>query len=127
MKIYIAGKITGDPCYKTKFDRVAQRLEMAGHIAINPATLPQGMSPADYMRICFAMLDGADAAMFLPDWEDSAGAKLERAWCEYTGKAIFSATDMGFTEKKAELCVCCGEIIPEGRQVCPACETEAGL
>lgn len=23
---------------------------------------------------------------------------------------------------QAEKCVCCGEIIPEGRQVCPACE-----
>lgn len=22
-------------------------------------------------------------------------------------------------------CVCCGEIIPEGRQVCPACEYKA--
>lgn len=22
-------------------------------------------------------------------------------------------------------CVCCGEIIPEGRQVCPTCEKEA--
>lgn len=21
-----------------------------------------------------------------------------------------------------ETCVCCGDIIPEGRQVCPACE-----
>ena len=25
------------------------------------------------------------------------------------------------------LCVCCGEYVPEGLQVCPACETEAGL
>lgn len=24
-----------------------------------------------------------------------------------------------------ERCVCCGEIIPEGRQVCPACEKKA--
>ena len=22
-------------------------------------------------------------------------------------------------------CVCCGEIVPEGRQVCPQCENEA--
>lgn len=28
---------------------------------------------------------------------------------------------------KADVCVCCGEIVPEGRQVCPPCETEAGL
>lgn len=25
----------------------------------------------------------------------------------------------------AEFCVCCGEIIPEGRQVCPNCEEKA--
>ena len=25
----------------------------------------------------------------------------------------------------AERCVCCGEIIPEGRQICPACEKKA--
>lgn len=25
----------------------------------------------------------------------------------------------------AERCVCCGEIIPEGRQVCPNCEHKA--
>lgn len=24
-------------------------------------------------------------------------------------------------------CVCCGEIIPEGRQVCPSCESNAGI
>lgn len=24
----------------------------------------------------------------------------------------------------ADRCVCCGEIIPEGRQVCPQCEIE---
>ena len=23
-------------------------------------------------------------------------------------------------------CVCCGRVIPEGRQVCPICEKEAG-
>jgi hypothetical protein len=26
----------------------------------------------------------------------------------------------------AERCVCCGDIIPEGRQVCPACEKRRG-
>lgn len=24
-------------------------------------------------------------------------------------------------------CVCCGEIIPEGRQVCPRCEMEGSV
>ncbi len=25
----------------------------------------------------------------------------------------------------SEHCVCCGEVIPEGRQVCPICEEQA--
>ena len=40
------------------------------------------------MRICFAMLESADTAVFLPDWEDSPGAQLEKHWCEYVGKKI---------------------------------------
>lgn len=24
----------------------------------------------------------------------------------------------------AEKCICCGEPVPEGRQICPACETQ---
>lgn len=28
-------------------------------------------------------------------------------------------------ESNANTCVCCGEVIPEGRQVCPNCENEA--
>lgn len=40
------------------------------------------------MRICFAMLESADAAVFLPDWEDSPGAQLEKHWCEYVGEKM---------------------------------------
>lgn len=29
--------------------------------------------------------------------------------------------------KNAERCVCCGAVIPEGRQVCPNCETKAQI
>lgn len=44
------------------------------------------MTPADYMRICLAMIDVADSVVFLPSAKDSAGARLERAYCEYIGK-----------------------------------------
>lgn len=27
---------------------------------------------------------------------------------------------------KAEHCICCGEVIPEGRMICPTCESKAG-
>lgn len=86
MKIYIAGKITGDPKYRKKFKEAAADIARGGHIPLNPAGLPKGMRPKDYMRVCFAMIDAADVVVFLPDAEDSAGARLERAYCEYIGK-----------------------------------------
>ena len=86
MKVYIAGKITGDPGYRDKFAEVEIQLFHHGHTVLNPAELPSGMSREDYMRICFAMIDVADAVVFLQDAKDSAGARLEMAYCEYIGK-----------------------------------------
>lgn len=103
MKIYIAGKITGDPYYKAKFARAAADIADAGHTPINPAMQPEGMSNADYMRISFAQLDSADAVAFLPDWEDSKGARIEHLLVEYTGKPTYdikSARLMGLPESK---------------------------
>lgn len=34
------------------------------------------------------MLSSDGAAAFLPDWEDSPGAQLEKHWCEYVGKKM---------------------------------------
>lgn len=86
MKVYIAGKITGDPGYHYHFHKAEAALYKRGDIPINPAELPEGMTPADYMRICLAMIDVADSVVFLPSAKDSAGARLERAYCEYIGK-----------------------------------------
>lgn len=88
MKIYIAGKITGEPNYKEKFDIAATSLEAQGHIVLNPAELPEGMLPADYMRLRFAMIDTADAIYLLKGWYSSSGASIERNYAMYTGKSI---------------------------------------
>lgn len=95
MKIYIAGKITGDPYYKAKFARAATDIADAGHTPINPAMQPEGMSNADYMRISLAQLDSADAVAFLPDWEDSKGARIEHLLVEYTGKPTYDIKSGG--------------------------------
>ena len=55
MKIYIAGKIAGDRRYRAKFREAAKTLEAAGHVVLNPATLPDGLTDGDYMRIALAM------------------------------------------------------------------------
>lgn len=88
MKIYIAGKITGDSNYQQKFMKARKQFEQSGHIVISPAVLPEGMTPGDYMKICFAMIDVADAVAFLRDWKDSAGARLEMEYCKYINKQI---------------------------------------
>lgn len=86
--VYIAGPITGVANYREAFDQAQADLEAEGHIVLNPATLPEGMTPAQYMRICMAMIDDANVVFFLPGWENSRGAKLEKAYAEYTGKDI---------------------------------------
>ena len=86
MKAYIAGKISGDPKYYEKFQTAETALTWEKFIVLNPAELPKGMRPGDYMRVCFAMIDIADVVAFLPDWEDSRGARLEHDYCEYIGK-----------------------------------------
>lgn len=90
MKIYIAGRITGNPHYKAEFKEAETALQCAGHTVLNPAELPEGMKPADYMRICFAMLDSADMVFMQYGWHESKGANLEYDYARYIGKAVIS-------------------------------------
>ncbi|MBK5243722.1 MAG: DUF4406 domain-containing protein [Eubacteriaceae bacterium] len=88
MKIYIGGSITNNPNYKEQFRRCQEHLESQGHIVLNPAMLPQGMNPGEYMKICFAMIDVSDEAHFMDGWEWSDGANLEHDYCVYCEKTI---------------------------------------
>ncbi len=96
MKVYIAGKITGDPQYWYKFRQAQEGLEGQGFTVINPAELPEGMAASDYMRICFSMMDSADMVAFLPDYARSRGARLEFEWCQYVDKQTMFLETMSF-------------------------------
>ena len=39
------------------------------------------------------MEDGAAMVAFLPDWEDSPGARREHGYGEYVGKRLFHVAD----------------------------------
>ena len=84
--IYIAGPISGVKNYWEAFEQAEDDITARGHIALSPARLPEGMTNAQYMRTCFAMIDCADAVLFLTDFEQSEGALLERGYCKYIGK-----------------------------------------
>lgn len=88
MKIYIAGKIAGDPGYREKFNAAAKALAGEGHTVLNPATLPDGLSRAEYMQICFQMIFAADKVVFLEDFTESKGAMLEYSLCRHIGKTM---------------------------------------
>jgi len=84
--IYIGGSITDNPDFRASFSTAEAELTAAGYVALSPAWLPSGLDNAQYMRICFAMIDAADAVLFLPDAEESNGAKLEAFYCAYIHK-----------------------------------------
>ena len=74
--LYLAGKITGDPYYFTKFYNAQKKLEEYGFIVVNPALLPaEGFTWEAYMRMSGAMLAECAEVCFLPDWKESKGAK----------------------------------------------------
>ena len=87
-KIYLAGKITGDPEYREKFLKAAAKLEAEGHRVLNPAALPEGLCAWDYMSICLPMLLQADEIALLPDWTQSKGADIELQVANYCGIAV---------------------------------------
>lgn len=90
MKVYIAGKITGDDYNKVtdKFLAADSHLSAAGHLVMRPTCLPLGFSHKDYMHICYAMIDVCDAVFFLKDWKKSEGACLEHSYAKANHKKI---------------------------------------
>ena len=91
MRIYVAGKITGDRHYKRKFRRAERALARLGHSVMNPAAL--GNYPEftweDYMRTSRAMQEVCEAVCLLGDWSRSRGALIEYDRARELGQEIF--------------------------------------
>lgn len=103
MKIYIAGKITGDSGYRSKFAEAQKILEERGHEVENPATLPErpDWGYEDYMKECYRMQQTCGATYLLPDWVDSKGAMREKVQAQKLKHEIYySIDDVPVHEKK---------------------------
>ena len=88
MKVYIAGKITGNPSYKQQFAEAEKKLREKGFTTMSPAVLPDGFEHQEYMKICFSMIDVCDAVFFLDNWRDSIGATMEYNYAFEQNKGI---------------------------------------
>lgn len=94
MKIYIAGKITGNEDYKRQFSDAERNLKEQGFVVMNPAILPDGFEHHEYMSICFRMLNVCNAIYLLENWQDSIGARMELEYANFAGKIqIFQGGD----------------------------------
>ena len=91
MKVYIAGKITGDKHYERKFRKVEKKLRRMGYSVMNPAWLrgyPE-FDWKDYMAVTAAMQERCEAVLFLPDWTESKGARLEHERAQKLNQSIY--------------------------------------
>ena len=93
-KVYIAGPMTGFENFnKTAFFDMARVIVGRGHVALNPAILPDGLEQREYMDICIAMVRCANTICLLDGWEASAGARAERAVAEKIGVELTHESD----------------------------------
>jgi hypothetical protein len=95
MKIYVAGKITGEDREKCiyKFGYASSTLRKQGHKVINPKELLKSMESQnfdyeDFMVMCFAAIDLCDAVYMLEDWPESPGARREHEYALNKGKQV---------------------------------------
>jgi hypothetical protein len=90
MKVYISGPMTGVyGLNKAAFREAVRELYARGHEPISPVwARVEEPSWHAYMHADLSMLDRAEAIMFLPGWQGSVGACVERRYAKKHGVQI---------------------------------------
>ena len=92
MRIYISGKITGEPpdTVNSRFGEAQAMLEALGHEVTNPLHngLPSTASYVEHMYVDLFLLLGCDAIYMLQGYERSNGAMVELQVARAVGIAI---------------------------------------
>ena len=110
-KIYIAGRITGDPHYRAKFKSAEAavkdwrffdrhgvnyyiRHNHFGFVPVNPTEftlLGHDLAECRWslaMVVCLCKLVRCSYVYMLKDWKQSKGASVEHRWAKFLGKEI---------------------------------------
>lgn len=87
-KIYLSGKISGDPDFKRKFEEKARELTELGYQVFNPAVHPDIFTWEQFMELDLLALSHCDSIYLLDDWKDSRGAQMEYDQALRLGKEI---------------------------------------
>lgn len=93
-RIYVAGKMTGEPDLNyPAFNRAARDLRALGYHVENPAENPEPPcgSWEAYMRMAVAQLVTCDEIHMLRGWSQSRGAKIERELAGHLGLIVSGA------------------------------------
>lgn len=91
MRIYIAGKITGNPGAKQRFQELENSLLRGGHEPINPYKIGEiypNLNHEEIMHLCFAAIDICDAVLLQDNWKESPGACQEYGYSLAKGKEV---------------------------------------
>lgn len=117
--VYLSGPISGRPYYEyqDEFREWETICENNGLVVLNPAKNPKGLTAADYMRISLAQVEAADAIVLLPNWQNSKGAKIEKAYAEYIGKRVFFCKFASVDSTKERFCPVIEEAEDGGQQL----------
>lgn len=98
LRIYISGAITGTDDFMERFKKAEDFLKEKGHSVLNPAHansyMPEDATYEEYMKICFALLDMADAIYMLDGWEESCGANREYGYALARDMIVFKEGDL---------------------------------
>jgi membrane carboxypeptidase/penicillin-binding protein PbpC len=102
MKVYIAGKITGEQPenYFAKFSRADKLLRSVGFETANPVlfNIRTDASHTEAMRVCLPILNQCNAIYVLSCHPTSKGTKTEIAYAKKIGLPVFYEEDKGIVE-----------------------------
>ena len=93
MKIYISGAISKNEFAEEEFKAAEDAVKAKFNATvINPylvlSQLPK-LEHAEYMKVCFAMMDICDAVYFIDGWEESTGSSQEMGYAIAKGMKIY--------------------------------------